>query len=85
VTIRREIERRTGRRVSLGAVYATLVRVEEKGFVAGREGESTAVRGGRSKRHYSLRPAGARALRAARRMLDVMWEGVDVDARPGKA
>jgi DNA-binding PadR family transcriptional regulator len=71
--------------VSLGAVYATLVRVEEKGYAEGFEGEALAVRGGRAKRHYRLRPAGARALRATRRMLDRMWEDVDLDPRPGSA
>ncbi|MCI0436179.1 MAG: PadR family transcriptional regulator [Gemmatimonadetes bacterium] len=83
VTIRREIERRTGRRASLGAVYATLVRLESKGLIDSREGESTSVRGGRSKRHYRLQLAGARALRATRGMLDRMWEGVDLG--PGRA
>jgi DNA-binding PadR family transcriptional regulator len=85
VTVRQEIQKRTGRRVSLGAVYATLVRAEEKGYVAGFEGESTSVRGGRAKRHYRLLPAGAGALKASRRMLDRMWEGVDPDLRTGSA
>jgi DNA-binding PadR family transcriptional regulator len=85
VTVRQEIQRRTGRRVSLGAVYSTLVRAEEKGYVAGFEGESTSVRGGRAKRHYRLLPAGAGALKATRRMLDRMWEDVDLDPRPGSA
>ncbi|MGH7500782.1 MAG: PadR family transcriptional regulator [Longimicrobiales bacterium] len=85
VTIRREIEKRTGRRVSLGAVYATLLRVEEKGYVEGWAGEATSVRGGRAKRHYRLRPAGVRALKATRGMLDGMWEGVDLDLRAGRA
>lgn len=84
-TIRREIEKRTRRRVSVGAVYATLARLEGKGLVGSWYGESTAKRGGRSKRHYRLEPAGAAALEATRRMLDSMWDGVDLDTRPGRA
>lgn len=84
-TIRKEIERRTGRRVSVGAVYATLGRLEEKGMVRSWYGESTARRGGRAKRHYALEPEGVAALESTRRMLDSMWDGVDLGRRPGKA
>jgi DNA-binding PadR family transcriptional regulator len=84
-TIRHEIERRTGREVSVGAVYATLARLEEKGLVASWYGEPTAKRGGRSKRHYRLEPAGAEALKSTRRMLESMWDGVDLGTRPGRA
>ena len=85
LTILREIEDRTGRRVSVGAVYATLLRLEEKGYVGSRQGEVTARRGGRAKRHYRLTRAGERALATTRQMLDRMWEGVKVDARTGRA
>jgi PadR family transcriptional regulator PadR len=77
VTIREEIERRAGREVTIGAVYATLARLEEKGLAASWEGESEARRGGRARRHYRVEPAGARALEAARGMMDRMWDGVD--------
>ncbi len=85
VSIRREIERRTGRSVSTGAVYATLDRLEEKGYVRSWEGEATPRRGGRAKRHFRLEPAGARALRASRRMLERMWEGLELPPSPGSA
>lgn len=85
LTIRREIERRTGREVSVGAVYATLTRLEEKGYVATWQGESTARRGGRAKRHYKLKPAGAKALEASRRMLERLWEGLEEPSRPRRA
>lgn len=84
-TIRREIEESAGRPVSLGAVYATLARLEEKGLVASRQGESTSRRGGRAKRHFRVLPAGAEALAESRRMLDRMWQGVDLEARPRRA
>ena len=78
VSIRREIEDRTGREVSVGAVYATLDRLEQKGLLASWEGDPTPTRGGRAKRHFRVLPAGARALEDTRRMLGRMWEGVDL-------
>lgn len=85
VSIRREIERRTGRAVTIGAVYATLDRLEDKGYVTSWEGEATPRRGGRAKRHFKLEPAGARALRASRRALERMWEGLELPGRPESA
>jgi len=84
VSVRREIERRTRRDVAVGAVYTTLARLEEKGLVASSEGEATARRGGRAKRLFRIRPEGARALEAARGMLDRMWDGVEL-GRAGRA
>jgi DNA-binding PadR family transcriptional regulator len=50
------------RRVSLGAVYTTLDRLEDKGLVASRLSDPMPERGGRSRRYYRLKPAGTRAL-----------------------
>lgn len=82
VTIRREIEERAEREVSVGAVYATLSRLEDKGMLSSWEGDPEPRRGGRSRRYYRLEPEGARALRAARGMMDRMWEGVDLGSEP---
>lgn len=82
VTIRREIEERAEREVSVGAVYATLSRLEDKGMLSSWEGDPEARRGGRARRHYRLEPDGARALRAARGMMDRMWDGVDLGSEP---
>ena len=79
MSLRREIEERTGRSVSIGAVYATLDRLEVKGYLISRDGESAPVRGGRSRRLFKAVPAGTRALQDSREMLDRMWQGVDVD------
>jgi DNA-binding PadR family transcriptional regulator len=62
VSIRREIETRTGRVVSAGALYTALDRLEARGFVTSRLGEPTPERGGKRKRLYALQPAGERAL-----------------------
>jgi DNA-binding PadR family transcriptional regulator len=66
-------------------VYATLSRLEEQGYLRSWQGDSPARRGGRSKRHYGIEPSGVRALEATRRMLDQMWDGVDIGTRPGRA
>jgi DNA-binding PadR family transcriptional regulator len=69
VPIRESIARRTGREISTGAVYTALDRLQSKGLVSSRMGQPTAERGGRRKRLYRLRPAGARALRQSVRTL----------------
>ena len=60
--VRREIEGRTGRNISIGAVYATLERLEAKGYVSSFTGEPTPQRGGRAKRLFRVEAAGKRAL-----------------------
>jgi DNA-binding PadR family transcriptional regulator len=66
VTIRREIEKRTGRNVSVGAVYTTLERLARKGYVSSRMGDATPERGGRAKRYFQIEAAGERAVHASR-------------------
>jgi PadR family transcriptional regulator PadR len=77
VPVWREIEARTGRGVSLAAVYKTLDRLEGKSLVRSHLGEPTAERGGRAKRVYRLTPAGLRALQSAIRALTRMADGLD--------
>jgi PadR family transcriptional regulator, regulatory protein PadR len=76
VTIRREIMERSGRDVAVGAIYATLDRLESKGYVSSRLGEVTPERGGRPKRYFQLEPPGARALEESWRMSDKMRDGL---------
>jgi DNA-binding PadR family transcriptional regulator len=76
VTIRREIERRTGRDVVVGAVYTALDRLERKGYVRSRMSEPTPERGGRSKRHVALTAAGVDALERSRELFLNMWKGL---------
>jgi len=74
--IRSEIEERTGRRVNSGAVYVTLERLENRGLLRSRWGEPTAERGGRRRRYYELRRAGAAALHRSYRQLQRMADDV---------
>jgi len=81
VPIRREIEQRTARSLTVGALYRTLDRLEAKGYVTSWFGDPTPERGGRSKRYFRVRPLGIRALRASRAALAAMWNGVELVPR----
>jgi PadR family transcriptional regulator, regulatory protein PadR len=83
VTIRREIETRTGRTIAIGAVYATLSRLEEKGLVQFRVSDPQPVQGGRARKYFTLTAAGARALRHSTAMLTRMMAGLSPDFRGG--
>jgi PadR family transcriptional regulator PadR len=73
MNVRREIETRTDREVAIGAVYATLDRLEQKGLIG-----STRVAGeGGSRRVFSVTAAGTRALYETRTVRDRLWQGVD--------
>ena len=76
VAIRREIEARTGRSVSSGAVYTTLERLETRGLVTSVWGDPTPERGGKRKRWYALRPAGRQALAQSWHAVRAMARGV---------
>ncbi len=77
VAVRDELEDRIGRRLSRGAVYTALRRLESKGWIEGRLGEVTRVRGGRAKRYVSLTSSGRAQLRSALADLDRMREGLE--------
>jgi PadR family transcriptional regulator, regulatory protein PadR len=76
VSIADEIERRTGKPVSFGAVYATLDRLQKKGLISSDLGNPTPERGGKPKRFYRIEAPGERALREAQALSERMWAGV---------
>jgi PadR family transcriptional regulator len=76
MTVRREIEERAARDVSIGAVYATLDRLEEKGLVKSCLAEPTQVRGGRAKKCFTITGAGAKALERSQQAVRHMLEGL---------
>jgi len=75
--IRQEIHARSGRDVSINAVYTTLDRLERKGLLRSWTGEPTAQRGGRRRKFYALRPAGVAALRHAYHAFTAMAGGLE--------
>ena len=76
VPIRREIEKRVDRKVTVGALYSTLDRLEAKGYLSSHFADPTAERGGRSRRYFRVEPQGIEALARAREMFHRMWKGV---------
>jgi len=76
VPIRREIEKRTDRKVTVGALYSTLDRLEAKGYLSSWFADPTTERGGRSRRYFRVEPPGTEALALAKDMFDRMWKGV---------
>jgi PadR family transcriptional regulator PadR len=80
VTVRQEIQGRTGRNVAIGAVYACLERLERKGYVRATVSDPEPIPGGRAKKFFRMTRAGAEAFRHARRMMSLMTEDLAVDA-----
>ena len=76
VPITREIEQQTGRDVAFGTVYATLERLQRKGFVCSNLGDATPERGGRAKRYFRVTPTGLRTVRETKHCLIRMWRGL---------
>jgi PadR family transcriptional regulator, regulatory protein PadR len=81
VTVRQEIELRTDREASIGAVYATLDRLERKGYVTSHRGDPTPERGGRSKRFFRVTANGVKAVNRTIRALRSMTEGLGLIRR----
>lgn len=79
VTVRQEIEKRTKREVSIGAIYATLERLESKGYVKSSLGDPTPERGGRAKRFFRVTAKGVAAVNRTHRALHNMMEGIDLN------
>jgi DNA-binding PadR family transcriptional regulator len=81
--VKREIEGRTGRTVSIGAVYATLGRLEDKALLVHSISAPTPVQGGRARKVYQLTDAGREALRQATFRLGRMMDGLAADHGTG--
>ena len=77
VNVRRELERRSGKRVSRGALYTVLERLESKGYLVSRMGSPTPERGGRPKRFYRVTPGGVRALKSSKDAMVGLWRGLE--------
>lgn len=77
VPVQRFIEDKAGRRVSMGAVYASLGRLEGKGLLRSVVGEATPQRGGKRKRLYEVTPLGMRTVRELRRVRARFWQVIE--------
>jgi DNA-binding PadR family transcriptional regulator len=76
VPLARELSTVRGREVSLGSVYASVDRLEIKGLVKSKLGQSTPERGGRAKRYFSVTAEGLQAIQATRRVLTGLWKSL---------
>lgn len=76
--IRSTLKSMIDRDSSIGALYATLERMEKKGFVTSSVGEPTAERGGRAKRYFELTAEGKTILRRTQEKLTTMWKGLEL-------
>jgi DNA-binding PadR family transcriptional regulator len=76
VSIQDHIKERTGREPSTGSIYASLDRLEEKGFVKSRQGEPTKERGGRAKLYFTITAPGEHALRESLQAINALSQGL---------
>lgn len=76
VPIQKYVEKATARAVSLGAVYAALARLEDKGFLSSAMSEAVSQRGGKSKRVYAVTPSGLRTARDLHRVRERIWNAI---------
>ena len=84
VPISKEIEKHSGRNVSVASVYVVLERLESRGFVLSELGDPTPERGGRAKRYFRITAKGTREVRDTRRVLVELWQGLP-GIEPGRA
>jgi len=76
VPIQQYVEKVTGRPISIGAIYAALARLEEKGFVRSTMSEAVARRGGKAKRVYSVTPGGLQTARDLHGVRERIWNAI---------
>src|ERR1044071_1495370 len=79
-----ELEKRTGRDVAIGSVYAALERLEDKGFVTSELGEGTPESVGRAKTYFHVTTRGLKEVRETQRALVKLWQGLP-ELERGKA
>ncbi|MDF7815985.1 helix-turn-helix transcriptional regulator [Runella sp. MFBS21] len=82
VAITDELDRQTGRTVSISAVHAALHRLEEKGMLSSFMGEATAERGGRRKRLFRVTVIGSKTLQEVRDQRNRLWDAIAPQTLP---
>jgi len=80
VTVRQQIKELIDRDVSIGALYATIDRLEKKSYIKARSGAPTPERGGRAKRYFTLTSTGVEALQQTKTSLDKLWSGLTLNS-----
>jgi PadR family transcriptional regulator PadR len=80
----REINSRTQRDFLGASIYASLDRLEERGYLEAHWGEATSVKGGKAKKYYEVTEAGMAALAESKRIHDAVWEGLEIKYPRGR-
>jgi DNA-binding PadR family transcriptional regulator len=76
VSVKKEIEERLKRTVSVGALQTALKRLEDKGFLSSFEGEATPERAGRPKKYFQITALGKRAIEHTRETREELWSDI---------
>jgi len=76
VSIKKEIESRLSRKVSVGALQTSLKRLEDKGYLTSHEGEATQERAGRPKRYFQITAYGKKAMEYTKHTRDELWRAI---------
>ena len=82
MSVRASIHELIKRDISIGAIYTTLERLQNKGYVKSRMGEATAKRGGRAKKYFTVTGSGRKALKDVRANLKVLWQDIQICQLP---
>lgn len=76
VAIKKEIESRLDRSVSMGAMHSALVRLEDKGYIKSFDGEATEERAGRPRKYFQITALGKRAIEYTKDTRDALWNDI---------
>lgn len=76
VSIKKEIETRLSRKVSVGALQTALKRLEAKGYLKSYEGEATEERAGRPKKYFQITAYGRKAMEYSKQTRDELWNAI---------
>jgi DNA-binding PadR family transcriptional regulator len=76
VSIKKEIESRLSRNVSVGALQTALKRLEDKGYLKSYDGEATEERAGRPKKYFQITALGKKAMEYSKSTRDELWKSI---------
>ena len=76
VSIKKDIEARLSRNVSVGALQTALKRLEDKGYLRSHEGEATEERAGRPKKYFQITALGKKAMEYSKSTRDELWRAI---------
>ena len=76
ISIKKEIELRLDRKVSVGALQSALKRLEDKSYLKSHDGDATRERAGRPKRFYKLTALGKEAMEYTKETRNALWNAI---------